>query len=152
MLLGIVLFSLSIFLLPEAALKKMGISEIVNVFIFILPIFLFITAVIHIIERIRITNKLNKAEIDFENMTLTIKNIDPLGKHFYENITCSIGEIRQFRLRSNNFGFSIFKRYMQNTVYMELKNGDTHTMFPISRIQNFNSRRYIDLLTSILRI
>ncbi|MCT4591175.1 MAG: hypothetical protein N4A71_25370 [Carboxylicivirga sp.] len=129
--------------------KLVGFAQVMR---FLLPIGLVIMAIVHLIDRFRITSKLNKLELDFTNKTLSIQNIDPIGKHFIEEFACSIDEVADIRLKSDNFNFSIIKRYTQNTLVLRLTNGEEVILFPVSNVLGFNVKRYIDLLKSILKI
>ncbi|WP_066627893.1 hypothetical protein [Labilibacter marinus] len=151
-LFGLWLFLFLSLILPVNSIIKTDFINIDDLFSYIFLAFLLMWTIIHIVIRTNVTRKLSKATINFKENTLTVSNIDPIGKYIYNDFSCSLKEIKRLiSYRDKNLlNYRSFE--IDFLLYAELLNGDIHYLTPISDRMGFDRRRYIELLSNILKL
>ena len=154
------IFFLLVFLISSYLIlftdMNLNIFEINNPFISKLIILGLVTIGLASIAYLRIANAkyTNKLVFNFDKKLLTLVNLDPLGKSFYENVNFDFYEIRKFRTRIVNSADKYYSRNRRSILIIETKDDREYPLFVFgaTRLFSFNEKRFTDLLNSILRV
>ena len=154
------IFFLLVFLISSYLIlftdMNLNIFEINNPFISKLIILGLVTIGLASIAYLRIANAkyTNKLVFNFDKKLLTLVNLDPLGKSFYENVNFDFYEIRKFRTRIVNSADKYYSRNRRSILIIETKDDKDYPLFVFgaTRLFSFNEKRFTDLLNSILRV
>ena len=154
------IFFLLVFLISSYLIlftdMNLNIFEINNPFISKLIILGLVTIGLASIVYLRIANAkyTNKLVFNFDKKLLTLVNLDPLGKSFYENVNFDFYEIRKFRTRIVNSADKYYSRNRRSILIIETKDDKEYPLFVFgaTRLFSFNEKRFTDLLNSILRV
>ncbi|MBI9056210.1 hypothetical protein L3049_10060 [Labilibaculum sp. DW002] len=154
------IFFLLVFLISSYLIlftdMNLNIFEINNPFISKLIILGLVTIGLASIAYLRIANAkyTNKLVFNFDKKLLTLVNLDPLGKSFYENVNFDFYEIRKFRTRIVNSADKYYSRNRRSILIIETKDDKEYPLFVFgaTRLFSFNEKRFTDLLNSILRV
>ena len=154
------IFFLLVFLISSYLIlftdMNLNIFDINNPFISKLIILGLVTIGLASIAYLRIANAkyTNKLVFNFDKKLLTLVNLDPLGKYFYENVNFDFYEIRKFRTRIVNSADKYYSRNRRSILIIETKDDREYPLFVFgaTRLFGFNEKRFTDLLNSILRV